>query len=69
MKRFSMIITMLLMVMGNAFAQKGIYSKITPELQEALDSRTADEEQFHIIIMMAEQYDQIFDDSADSVYE
>lgn len=58
MKRLVVIVASVLMLIGTAFAQHDILNKITPELQKELDSRTAANEQFRIIIMMADQYDQ-----------
>lgn len=53
-----MIIALVLMFIGTAFAQKSTYNPITLELQKELDRRTASDELFRITIVMADEYDQ-----------
>jgi bacillopeptidase F len=57
MKRFTSIIALLLMVMGNAFAQKGTFDKIMPELLEEINGSRKSDDTYRIIIIMNEQLD------------
>jgi subtilisin family serine protease len=59
MKRFTLILALVLMVASFTYSQNTGLFKITPELQKELDSRNAKDEMFRIIIIMDEEYDQI----------
>ena len=59
MKRFTMMVAMLLVLTAYTFAQKTTFDKITPELQAELDKRHDADELFRIIIVMSEEYNQI----------
>ena len=58
MKRFSLILALVLTMAGVTFAQKSAFNKITLELQAELDKRPSADEMFRIIIVMADEYDQ-----------
>ena len=58
MKRFTMIVALVLAIAGFTFAQKSAFDKITQELQAELDKSPNADELFRIIIVMADEYDQ-----------
>ena len=58
MKRFTLVLAMVIAFTGFTFAQKTTFDKITPELQAQLDNRQDADELFRIIIVMADEYDQ-----------
>lgn len=58
MKRFTLILALLLAVISFTFAQKSPADRITPALKAELEKRKGADEQFRIIIGMAEKFDQ-----------
>ena len=58
MKRFTILVALVLAMAGFTLAQKSALNKITPELQAELDKRPDADEMFRIIIVMADEYDQ-----------
>ena len=58
MKRFTILVALVLAMAGFTYAQKSALSKITPELQAELAKRPNADEMFRIIIVMADEYDQ-----------
>ena len=58
MKRFTIIVALVLAIASFTYAQKGAINRITPELQAELDKRPDANEMFRIIIVMADEYDQ-----------
>lgn len=58
MKRFTLILALLLAITSFSFAQKSPADRITPALRAELEKRTGADEQFRIIIGMADKYDQ-----------
>ena len=58
MKRFTMIVALVLSICSFSFAQRSTFSKITPDLQEELDKQPSTDKTFSVIITMTDEYDQ-----------
>ncbi len=58
MKRFTMIVALVLSICSFSFAQRSTFSKITPDLQEELDKQLSTDKTFSVIITMTDEYDQ-----------
>ncbi|MBR3730084.1 MAG: S8 family serine peptidase [Bacteroidales bacterium] len=58
MKRFTMIVALVLSICSFSFAQRSTFSKIIPDLQEELDKQPSTDKTFSVIITMTDEYDQ-----------
>ena len=58
MKRFTLIVALVLSICSFSFAQRTTFSKITPNLQEELDKQPSTDKTFSVIITMTDEYDQ-----------